>query len=366
MSRIISIGTALPEYGTKQSLLLDFMNAAYNNSEASRKLNALFSKSGISMRYSVVPDFSKINSNNTFFKRNNGFPNIEERLEIFKKNAVPMAIKAIDCSLNKMNKSLKNFQITHLITVSCTGLQAPGIDVEIMSKLNLANDIFHTSVNFLGCNAAYTAFKIADMIAKTNENAKILIICVELCTLHFQPKNNDDNLLSNTIFGDGAASVIIVPEKFAKKNHLKGLDIKNFYSLIYSNGKDLMGWNVKQVNFEMILNPNVPKFIGDVMDEIMFKALKKMSLDQAKIKKWAIHPGGKKILDTIKRKLKLNDLDLQYSYKILDNYGNMSSATILFVLNEIMNAEHKPDENIFSIGFGPGLSIETSLFKYAD
>jgi predicted naringenin-chalcone synthase len=365
MSRIISIGTAVPEYGSKQSALLDFMVNSYNNTE-SRKLNALFSKSGINMRYSVVSDFSDDKSKVNFFKKNNELPNIEERLKIYKQKATPLAIESINCALNKLNKSPDNFQITHLITVSCTGLQAPGIDAEIISQLNLPDDIFHTSVNFLGCNAAFNALKIADIIAKTNENAKVLVVCVELCTIHFQPKNNDDNLLSNTIFGDGAATAIVVSDKYGAKNKLKGLTIKDFYSLIYSKGKDLMGWNVKHVNFEMILDSRVPKFIGDAIDEIMAKSLNKMNLNRLKIDKWAIHPGGKKILDTIKYKLQLSDSDLKFSNKILENYGNMSSSTMLFVLNEVMQAEHDTHENIFSIGFGPGLSIETSFFKYVD
>ena len=127
-----------------------------------------------------------------------------------------------------------------------------------------------------------------------------------------------------------------------------------------------MGWNITPVNFEMILDAKVPEFIGDEVNDIVLKAGKKLNIMPSAIDKWAIHPGGKKILDTIKKQLQLNDTDMQYSYKVLDEYGNMSSPTILFVLNEIMQAEHKPNETIFSIGFGPGLSIETALFAYAE
>ena len=203
------------------------------------------------------------------------------------------------------------------------------------------------------------------MIAKTDEKAKVLIVCVELCTLHFQPKNNHDNLLSNTIFGDGAAAVIVVPDSDVKHNNQIGMTINGFYSLLLSKGKELMGWNITPVNFEMLLDAKVPEFIGNEVDNIVLRAGEKLNITPEKINKWAIHPGGKKILDTIKKQLQLNDTDLQYSYKILDEYGNMSSPTILFVLNELMQADHKPDETIFSIGFGPGLSIETALLSYA-
>ena len=367
MSKIISIGTAVPKYGTKQSAILDFMHTAYNNDTASRKLNILFHHSGINTRYSVIPDFDTGNlPEYNIFKGNHSALTVEKRMSIYKEHVVSLAIEAIHNSLNKLNTTISEFGITHLITVTCTGLYAPGIDAEIIEQLNLPNDIFHTSINFMGCNAAFHALKLGDMIAKTDENAKVMIVCVELCTIHFQPKDNSDNLLSNTIFGDGAAAVIIVADTNAIQNHQSGLAINGFYSLLFNEGKDLMEWNITPVNFEMVLDSRVPEFIGDKVDEIVLKAGKKLNITPSTIDKWAIHPGGKKILDIIKKQLQLNDNDLKYSYKILAEYGNMSSPTILFVLNEIMQAEHKPCETIFSIGFGPGLSIETALFTYVE
>jgi predicted naringenin-chalcone synthase len=218
----------------------------------------------------------------------------------------------------------------------------------------------------MGCNAAFPALKIANMIAKTDEHAKVLIVCVELCTIHFQPKDDHDNLLSNTIFGDGAAAVIVVSDTAAKQNHQKGLVLNGFYSLLLNKGKDLMGWNITPINFEMILDAKIPEFIGDEVNDIILKAGEKLNISPSAINKWAIHPGGKKILDTIKKQLQLNDSDMKFSYKVLNEYGNMSSPTILFVLNEIMQAEHESNETIFSIGFAPGLSIETSKFTYAE
>jgi predicted naringenin-chalcone synthase len=364
MSKIISIGTAVPKYGAKQSTILDFMHAAYNDDTASRKLNILFNYSGINTRYSVIPDFDKSNSKYFLFNGNQIAPTIEKRLNIFKENAISLAIEAIQNSIKKLNTTIAEFEITHLITVSCTGLYAPGIDAVLIEQLNLPNDIFHTSINFLGCNAAFHALKLGDMIAKTDEKAKVLIVCVELCTLHFQPKDNHDNLLSNTIFGDGAAAAVVVSDTAAKQNNQAGMAINGFYSLLLSKGKDLMGWNITPVNFEMVLDAKVPGFIGDELDDIVLKAEKKLNITSEKIDKWAIHPGGKKILDIIKKQLRLNDSDLHYSYKVLDEYGNMSSPTILFVLNELMQSELKPNEIIFSIGFGPGLSIETAVYTY--
>ena len=366
MSKIIAIGTAVPKYGTRQDTILSFMQAAYNDVTASRKLNILFRQSGINTRYSVVPDFNNSKSEHTFFNRNQNPSNVENRLNKFKEHAVSLAIEAVHNSLKKLKTTIAEFEITHLITVSCTGLYAPGLDTELIEQLNLPKDIFHASFNFLGCNAAFPALRLGDMIAKTEENAKVLIVCVELCTLHFQPKNNHDNLLSNTIFGDGAAAVVVISDTAAKQNNQAGMAISGFYSLLLSKGKDLMGWNITPVNFEMVLDARVPEFIGDEVNDIVLKVGRKLNITPSAIDKWAIHPGGKKILDTIKKHLQLNDTDLQYSYKVLAEYGNMSSPTILFVLNEIMQAEHKPNEIIFSIGFGPGLSIETAVLTYAE
>lgn len=364
MSKIVSIGTAVPQYGTEQSVILGFMKDAYKDDIAARKLNVLFKHSGISTRYSTIPDFDKTKSKNVLF---NGMPDtstVENRLKIFKEKAVPLAIEAISNSCKKINTDISDFGITHLITVSCTGLYAPGIDAELIEELNLPADIFHISVNFLGCNAAFHALKIADLITKSDDNAKVLIVCVELCTLHFQPKNNHDNLLSNTIFGDGAAAVIITSDKYQNNPKQNRLVIDGFYSLLLPKGKDLMGWNITPVNFEMILDAKIPDFIGSEINAIILKASKNFNIEPNTINKWAVHPGGKKILDTIKRELQLNEEDLKYSYKILDEYGNMSSPTILFVLNELMEAKQNKNDSVFSIGFGPGLSIETALFRF--
>ena len=360
MSKIISIGTAVPKHRTAQPAILEFMQAAYGNNVASRKLNVLFNNSGISSRYSVIPDFDKSKQQHIFFNGKPSTATVKDRLDIFKEQSIPLAIEAINEAFKKINSNINEFSVTHLITVSCTGLYAPGLDAELMEKLNLPNDIYHTSVNFLGCNAAFHALKIADMITKTEQDAKVLIVCVELCTLHFQPKDNHDNLLSNTIFGDGAAAVIMTSDKH-KRN---GLSVNGFYSLLLSKGKDLMGWNITPVNFEMILNAKIPDMIGDEVNDILAKASKKFDIQPGSITNWAIHPGGKKIVDVIKNKLQLSDSDTKASYKILDEYGNMSSPTILFVLNELMQENHKKGETIFSIGFGPGLSIETALFSY--
>lgn len=364
MSTIISIGTAVPQYSAKQSTILEFMKTAYNEATASRKLNILFHNSGIQTRHSVLPDFGNNLTENRIFNANQRVPDVTQRLTLFKENAPSLAIDAMKSAFQKLNTNIADFKITHLITVTCTGIYAPGLGAELIEQLDLPKDTFHTAINYMGCNAAFPALNLADMITKTDENAKVLIVCVELCTLHFQAVDNTDNLLANTIFGDGSAAVVVVSDKAAKKNHQSGLSLNGFYSLLLNKGKNLMGWNITPVNFEMVLDGGIPEFIGDEANEIITKACAKFKTDPSFIDKWAIHPGGKKILDSIKKQMQLSDSDMQYSYKVLSDYGNMSSPTILFVLNEIMQAENTDGETIFSIGFGPGLSIETAMLTY--
>lgn len=363
MTKILSIGTAVPKHRTKQAAILEFMHSAYDNEVASRKLSVLFNNSGIDERYSVIPDFDKSRDEHIFFNGTPSNATVENRIDVFKERAIPLALEAIDTVFKKLNTTIEEFGVTHLITVTCTGLSAPGIDAELMTRLHLRDDIYRTSVNFLGCNAAFHALKIADMICKTDHKAKVLVVCVELCTLHFQPKNNHDNLLSNTIFGDGAAAVVLTSNKAGDKNELKGLTIEGFYSLLLNKGKKLMGWNITPVNFEMILDAKIPEFIGSEVESIVTRASAKFNISPADINNWAIHPGGKKIVDTIQKKLNLTNEDVSASNKILNEYGNMSSPTILFVLNELME-NGSNGSVIFSIGFGPGLSIETALMRY--
>ncbi|MFA5328706.1 MAG: type III polyketide synthase [Prolixibacteraceae bacterium] len=364
MSKIISIGTAVPQYGTPQNNILDFMRKAYQDDTASRKLTILFNHSGINSRHSVLPDFGSEHGNPQLFYPNQILPTLEERLNVYKETALPLAVKAIRNALENLQTTIQEFGVTHLITVTCTGLYAPGLDAEIIEQLDLPKDIFHTSINFMGCNAAFPALKLGDALAATNENARVLIVCVELCTLHFQPKNNHDNLLSNTIFGDGAAAVLLVPEKNARYKNHSGLKIQGFHSELLTRGKDLMAWNITPTNFEMVLDAKVPDFIGEEVEGIVSNAARKLSFEPGNIAKWAVHPGGKKILDMVGKQMQLTETDLKASYKVLANYGNMSSPTILFVLKEILESGIQQDETVFAIGFGPGIGIETALLTY--
>ncbi len=355
--RIVSIATSVPEYTSSQDTILEFMDEAYQDKDASRKLKVLFHHSGINNRYSAIPDFSGT-AERVLFPLTHEQPMVSERMDVYKQKALPLAVQAAQKAFENIESSVNDFGITHLITVTCTGMYAPGLDAELLQELNLPPDIFRTSLNFIGCNAAFPAMKIADSIVKSQSDARVLVVCVELCTIHFQPKSNSDNLLSNTIFGDGAAAIILISEDLAIEKKLKGFSITGFCPLLLPRGKELMGWNITPLNFEMILDAGIPEFLGEELEQVLARVAEKLDLKPETIDHWAIHPGGKKILDTVQRRLKMENDELKSSYEVLRNYGNMSSPTILFVLSEIFNRNPKDGETLLAMGFGPGISIE--------
>jgi predicted naringenin-chalcone synthase len=356
-SKIISIGTAVPEHSSPQQNILEFMQKAYNNPLAGRKLQALFRTSGIEKRHSVVPDFGN-GSPPSFFLHQHQQPHVQERMLQFGKHSVDLSVNAINETLGQT--AISPSEITHLITVTCTGLTAPGLNTEIINRLELNNDVQNTAINFIGCGAAFHGLKQADFIARAEKKAKVLVVCVELCTLHFQPKDTSDHLLSNTIFGDGAAVALVVPGE----NTSKGFKIEGFYSVLLPAGESLMGWHVHPMGFEMILNAKLPAFIKTDIADIIDKASSHYHQEPSEIQHWAVHPGGKAILDKVGEALEFLNGEMEYSYNVLRNYGNMSSATILFVLKQIMEST-RPGEKTLAVGFGPGLTTETALFTYA-
>jgi predicted naringenin-chalcone synthase len=355
LSKIVSIGTAVPAYRHQQMDILGFMQKVYAASEAEkRKLRFLYQQSGISQRYSVIPDYSRHVHEWKFYPQTENlepFPSLEQRMAVYNKQAPLLSIDAIrDC----LRDVAHHHEITHLITVSCTGMSAPGLDLQIMELLELEKNIFRTSINFMGCYAAVHALKLADTLCAIDTKAQVLIVCTELCTLHFQREATIDNITSSLLFGDGCAAALICADSSSKK----GLRLSGFYSEVIPKGKRDMAWELSSSGFLMTLSGYVPELIEEDFLTVVSRSLNHSNLQLNDIDSWCIHPGGKRILEAMERSINLSKENLSFSYEVLHKYGNMSSATILFVLKEMMQNEQK-GKNIFASAFGPGLTVET-------
>ena len=363
MSKIVSISTALPPFKHRQNDILHFMQKVYAMNEVEkRKLKFLYHQSAIETRYSVLPDYSLDAGEWQFYPATENlepFPDLELRMKWYYKNAPALSVNVVEkCIAQKIKKE----EITHLITVSCTGMSAPGLDLQIMEIMDLPKNIFRTSINFMGCYAAVHGMKLADSFCKNDKNAKVLVVCTELCTLHFQKEPTLDNIASSLLFGDGAAAVLVTHDE----NDMPGLQIKSFYSEVGFNGKEHMSWEISSSGFLMKLSGYVPELIEQDFNQLLQNALQNANMKEADISHWCFHPGGKRILTSIEKCTSVSEDDLQYSYRVLNDYGNMSSPTILFVLKEIMNSLERRKEkqtNIFGAAFGPGLTMETFILS---
>jgi len=357
MSYILDIATAVPRYAVSNAELLEFYSKSIESSgevSISRKLNIISDKTKIKKRYSCIPDFN--GNEQQLFTNGNYNQSVERRQEVYKEKLLPLATDAIDKLL--LQTKCNTNEITHLITVTCTGVFAPGFEFLVAEHYSLGNTE-KLALNFLGCYAALKAIKHANYIAKANPSACILIVCTELCSLHFNPSTADEDILSNLLFADGAAAVLIVgnENKLATKKTVISIDAIS--SVYIPNTHDLMSWNISSTAFNMYLSKHIVDAIRNNIYNPVTNFLKKASSDPTY---WAIHPGGIRIVEAVKESLKLSDKDVNFSLDVLENYGNMSSPTILFILKNIfdfaVNDTKSGDKNIFACAFGPGLNIE--------
>lgn len=356
---INSIGTSLPPHVTDQGKIADFMvRHLQMDEEEERKLRILYRASGIQKRYSVLEDFSKNLNGQSFFKEDVAFPSAKPRMVLYQRHALDLARRAIISALESSDVGTEH--ITHLIAVSCTGMYAPGLDIELIEELGLNTDTQRTSINFMGCYAAFNALKAANNIIGADPEAKVLVVCVELCSIHLQEKKDDQNLLANAIFGDGAAALVL-----SSSSGCRSLELSSFFSDLALQGKQEMGWFIGDYGFEMRLSASVPDVIQEGIGDLTTRLLDKINLEISDIDFYAIHPGGKRILEVIEEQLNITREQNQPAREILRTHGNMSSPTVLFVIKSVFDAMTLEDDkkHILSFAFGPGLTLESAVFK---
>ena len=363
MSFITSIGTATPPHLLRQSTIAEFMIRAMElGDDDARKLLVLFRASGIETRYSVLDDYGKTEGFH-FYENAPGmepFPTTKRRLELYRRHALSISVEAVLNCLTSLVDFRKD-SITHLIVVSCTGMYAPGLDIDLVKALGLSSSIERTSINFMGCYAAFNALKLAASACSSRPDAKVLIVCTELCSIHFQKENTDDNLLANALFADGAAAVLVEP---SRREGLS-LQLESFHCELATEGEHDMTWTVGDLGFEMRLSSYVPEVVRSGIKNLTRSLLAKIQQNFSDVAYFAIHPGGKKILEAIENELGLTKEQNKYSYEVLKKFGNMSSPTVLFVLHEVCKNLKVTDngKRILSFAFGPGLTLESMVLR---
>lgn len=359
---ITAIGTANPANRYEQKELAQFMcdhlNLEFNEQQ---KLKVLYRATGISHRHSVLDDYKKKPASFSFYPKHpkvDLFPSTQRRMAVYREKALPLAIAAVtECLGDKHQFS----DFTHLITVSCTGMYAPGLDVDLVKALNLPSDIRRNSLNFMGCYAAMNAIGLSKEICDNQSQAKVLIVSVELCSLHLQKEQTEDGILAHSLFADGAAAIVIAGESNKDKPALK---IVSSASQLLMQGKNDMAWQIGDFGFQMALTAYVPKIIETGIRELTKKLFAQTELDIGSLDAFAIHPGGKKILEAIENQLGISKVQNQAAYDVLKDYGNMSSPTVVFVLKKVWSKlKYKPNKKILSFAFGPGLTLESLLFE---
>ena len=280
------------------------------------------------------------------------FPSTARRMEAFEKFASQLA----ECALKRLAVSAdERDAISHVIVTCCTGLYAPGLDFDIVRILGLKTSVERTMIGFMGCYAAINALKAANYIVRAEPSAKVLLLNLELCTLHLQETSNLEQVLCFLLFADGCSASLISAEPV-------GLGIDSFLAVSLPDTSHLITWRIRDGGFDMQLSGQVPAEIRRTLKEAGGQVTR--GRDPLSIDLWAVHPGGKTILDAVEQGFDLPPDALSNSRDVLARYGNMSSATVMFVLQQVM-AQARSGQQGCAMSFGPGVTAETMLFHAA-
>jgi predicted naringenin-chalcone synthase len=351
---ILAVSTAVPPYSfAQEDLANQIINMLSMDSEKAQIIKQLHQNSAIRTRYSVIPDFTKKRQEWNFWGSEfpKKIPGMSQRNNTYKTEAPKLAYEAAKKALNSWGGDPST--ISHVISVSCTGMVAPGIEFDLMKLLKLKSSTQRLGINFMGCFGAFKGLSVAQSFAKENPAYRILLVCTELCSLHFQADQTPDNMLANSLFSDGAAAVIVGANPALNETPL--WKICNKGSLGLDDTRDKMKWEVGDNGFVMKLSHTVPVLLGRQISAFV-ESLVDENFSYTDCD-WAVHPGGKSIIQSIEKALKLDKGLTQASWDTLANYGNMSSASFLFVLNRLLELKSRQKWTV-GIGFGPGLSVE--------
>lgn len=360
---LCGLGTALPRFGIAQPEAARLAGDLCSNAaEHQRSLAALYRRTGVEWRHSVVldADSGPIDGRQSFYPPPTGDsdrgPTTAQRMDRYAREAGDLAANAARKALADAQRPAQ--EITHLITVSCSGFSAPGFDVTLVRDLSLRADVARTHIGFMGCHGALNALRVARGFTAVDPKACVLICCVELCSLHHQYGWEPDQVVANALFADGAAAVVACASEATERTAWRVVDNG---STIVPDTTDAMAWRIGDHGFEMTLSPAVPELIRRYLRPWLAGWLSSRETSLGEICSWAIHPGGPRILQACAAGLEFPQEYLAESVSVLSEFGNMSSPTVLFILDRLRRRD-APSPCVL-LGFGPGLTIEAALLR---
>jgi alpha-pyrone synthase len=342
------IATSVPEHDV-HDVFVAFAEKMLADPRLRTVFRRMVGRASIAHRYSFLDPrggSEELSPNDAHqFYRPGNFPGTARRMEMFEQNAPVLMRKAVDRLALEENERRG---ITHVLVTCCTGLYAPGLDLEIVDHLGLSASVERTMIGFMGCHAAINALKLGRHIVRSDPAAGVLMVNLELCTLHLQETQELEQVLSFLLFADGAAASLITARE-------QGFALDSFQAIMVPGTRDLITWKIRDLGFDMLLSGKVPAQLSRALHEGALLA------DRDGIDLWAVHPGGRSILDAVEEGLGLPPAALAASREILSRFGNMSSATVMFVLQRLMQLA-LPGQLGCAMSFGPGLTAETMRF----
>lgn len=372
---IIGLGTSLPASLISQSHALTLAKDLSCKTERQAKvLEQVYLKSGVLTRSTVLQAELEPRGSNFFqppATTDDAGPTTAQRMALYELQAGILATTACRAALHHAKTEAKT--ITHLVTVSCTGFVAPGFDLQLFKTLTLNPTVKRTHIGFMGCHGALNALRVGNGYCSEDPNNVVLICATELCSMHFQYGWSKEILVSNALFADGAAALIMLGGSLCTNSPVKTNEAGNgdriCHNARYTNSasyvvpdtESAMSWKIGDHGFNMSLASNVPDLIRTNLPSFIEKWLAQNSLSLADIRGWAVHPGGPRILDAVDEALNLPPEALSTSRQILSECGNMSSPTVLFILQRLLALGDKLPCVV--LGFGPGLTIEAALVR---
>lgn len=359
---IRSIETVVPATVLAQADIRDlFLRQPGTTRLGARMIGSVFDAAAIDTRHTVLAELGGEGARGSGFLDEDGVLQAlptGRRNEVYREAAGELFVAAAKQALASA-PGLLPADVSHVITVSCTGFYAPGPDIEIVRALALAPSVQRYHLGFMGCYGAFPALRAAADFCRADPTAVVLVVAVELCSLHLHAGNDADTILSSSLFADGGAAAVVTARPAAVGTPL--LDLDHFGCTLVVEGEGDMAWTIGDAGFDMVLSGRIPRLVEEHVRAALVPLLGAAAEGYPDVQHWAVHPGGRSILDRVQSALGLTAEQLAPSRAVLRQYGNMSSATVLFVLRSLLSRAVARPAAVCALAFGPGLSVEGAL-----